>query len=90
MMATSSSWKKCESEKFIPQNCGSDIVIDGNVIDYPKGNWNMAYGDLIIDPDKYPNGKYKWKLTNWIDPSQIIVSNINLEHKRFRTLMSQV
>ena len=55
------SW--CEMEEaFLKSNCGPDIVIQGNEANYAKGAWNIAYGDVVIDPESYPNAVYKWIL----------------------------
>ena len=49
-----------EKETFLPVNCGNDIQIIDNVADYPLGAWNIVYGTVVIDPQKYPKATYKW------------------------------
>ena len=49
------------SEAFLKKNCGPGIEIIENDINYAEGDWNMGYGDVIIDPVKYPNAIYKWE-----------------------------
>ena len=49
-------------EAFLPHNCGNRIKIIDNVADYPGGDWNIVYGAVVIDPQKYPRAVYKWTL----------------------------
>ena len=49
-------------DRFLAKNCGPDIVINGKTVTYSKGSWNVAYGDVIVDGSKYPNGIYEWTL----------------------------
>ena len=55
-----STW--APSKAFLPHNCGNDIEINGNVADYPKGSWNIVYGEVVIDPQKYSQAIYNWTL----------------------------
>ena len=55
-------------ESFIPENCGPDILIDGNCAEYKKGHWNTVYGNVIIDGSAFPNAIYKWTLRLFTDP----------------------
>ena len=51
-----------DTEIFLKNNCGPDIIItDGKDVNYDDGHWNIAYGNVIIDPKKYPRANYKWK-----------------------------
>ena len=49
-------------ESLIKENCGPDILLDGNCAEYKQGRWNTVYGNIIIDGNKFPNALYKWTL----------------------------
>ena len=50
------------TEKFLKTNCDKAITIDkGNHIHTSTGFF-VAYGNVVIDPQKYPNAMYKWTM----------------------------
>ena len=70
-------------ESFIPENCGPDIVIDGNSAEYKDCHWNTVYGNVTIDGSGFPNAIYEWTIkpianaNNMINLIIGISSNLN-------------
>eukprot|EP01084_Bolivina_argentea_P299098 515541_1 len=51
-------------ERFLKKNCAKQTKISSNGMEvcYAQGNWNTCYGNVVIDPKKFPNAQYKWTI----------------------------
>eukprot|EP01084_Bolivina_argentea_P299099 515542_1 len=51
-------------EKFLKKNCAKDITISSNQTEIYNALycWNTCYGNVVIDPQKFPNAQYKWTI----------------------------